>query len=202
MGPSVLVFDLGNVLWHVDFEGWLPYLRTYNPAISEPDYRRFLEKAFSEVDRRNVSDEEYLDTYRDFLQKRDLTVGEAYRIHVWLLEGGPTKSMGIMPSLGSRYRLFIISNINPWHKRYVEETCDILSGSFERKIYSCDVGLKKPSPAIFELFRNLTRVNFADAIFFDDAEANVDAAKKLGLASCLVQSEDELFSYLTNEMLG
>jgi len=58
---------------------------------------------------------------------------------------------------------------------------------FELVVDSCEVGVRKPDPAIFRIA--LDRLGIADprrAIFLDDFAANVEAARALGLRGLLV----------------
>ncbi len=52
---------------------------------------------------------------------------------------------------------------------------------FDTVVLSCDVGLKKPEPEIFQLTLDRLGVQAGDAIFIDDLVDNVDAARKLGM---------------------
>jgi glucose-1-phosphatase len=202
MKPSVLIFDLGNVLWQLDYTGWLSYIRTFNHSITEAALSDFVNIALFDADERNVPDDDYLINYRNLLQRNGLSMEQAYDIHSRLLAKGPTEAMAILPSLKKHYRLFLISNINPWHRRYVEKTHSHFAGYFEKRIYSYEAEVKKPSPAIFDYFRGLTGVDFAEAIFFDDMKENVDAAIGLGLESILVTSDAEFCPILKNKFLG
>jgi putative hydrolase of the HAD superfamily len=47
-------------------------------------------------------------------------------------------------------------------------------------VYSHEVGLKKPDPAIYELTTSQLRVDPAEVAFLDDVPANVDAARAAG----------------------
>jgi epoxide hydrolase-like predicted phosphatase len=47
-------------------------------------------------------------------------------------------------------------------------------------VYSHEVGLKKPDPAVFELTASRLGVQPAEVAFLDDVPANVDAARALG----------------------
>jgi len=61
---------------------------------------------------------------------------------------------------------------------------------FELVIDSCEVGLRKPNPAIFEL--TLERMGIADAsrtVFLDDFPGNIETAKALGMKTILVDED-------------
>lgn len=56
---------------------------------------------------------------------------------------------------------------------------------FDSRTFSCDVGVCKPQPRIYEHCLRHLGVEPADALFLDDREANVRAAETLGLHAIL-----------------
>ena len=57
---------------------------------------------------------------------------------------------------------------------------------FDIVIDSSEVGIRKPNPAIFELALAKLGVEPADAVFLDDLDSNVVAARRAGLMAILV----------------
>ncbi len=58
---------------------------------------------------------------------------------------------------------------------------------FDAVVDSCEVGMRKPDPRIFELALELLGdVDPSEAVFLDDYEGNVVAAEKLGMRAILV----------------
>lgn len=53
--------------------------------------------------------------------------------------------------------------------------------AFQYSIFSCEVGLAKPDPAIYNKILGLTEVEPAGAIFVDDVQVNIDAANDVGI---------------------
>ncbi len=56
-----------------------------------------------------------------------------------------------------------------------------LDSWFDVVIVSCEVGLAKPDPRIYELCLARLGVSAVQALFVDDREDNVEAAARLGL---------------------
>ena len=56
---------------------------------------------------------------------------------------------------------------------------------FDARTFSCDVGVCKPQPRIYDACLQQLGVEPADALFLDDREANVAAAETLGLHAIL-----------------
>jgi epoxide hydrolase-like predicted phosphatase len=83
-------------------------------------------------------------------------------------------------SLRPGLRTSILSNSGDGARRE-EQARYGLEDDFDPIIYSHEVGLAKPDPAIFEL--TWTRIGVApeEMIFVDDTQAHVDAASRLGI---------------------
>ena len=52
---------------------------------------------------------------------------------------------------------------------------------FTYSTFSCELGLAKPDPAIYNKFLELLNVQPPEAIFVDDLQKNIDAANALGI---------------------
>ncbi len=63
---------------------------------------------------------------------------------------------------------------------------------FNTIVYSAEVGLMKPDPAIFEKVIELMQIEPENAIFVDDTEINVAAAKALGINGFLFESTEQI----------
>ncbi len=61
-----------------------------------------------------------------------------------------------------------------------------LDRAVDEVVISCDVGLVKPEPEIFRLTLGRVGVAAGQALFVDDLEANLDAARDLGLRTALI----------------
>jgi glucose-1-phosphatase len=85
----------------------------------------------------------------------------------------------ILHSLAKRGDLWVISNTNPIHFRYIQENYGLLR-HFRGFILSHEVGALKPDPAIFEAAAVRTGFERAATLFVDDQLSHVETARKLG----------------------
>jgi len=83
-------------------------------------------------------------------------------------------------SLPPRARVAILSNSADGARRE-EEARYGFSSVFDPIIYSHEVGLAKPDPRIFRLACDLLGATPEEVIFVDDVEANVEAARAIGM---------------------
>jgi putative hydrolase of the HAD superfamily len=62
---------------------------------------------------------------------------------------------------------------------------------FEVKIWSCELGIIKPDPAIYRACLNALGCSAARTLFFDDRPDNVEAARQLGMEAHLFESAEQ-----------
>jgi putative hydrolase of the HAD superfamily len=75
---------------------------------------------------------------------------------------------------------------------------------FELVVDSAFVGMRKPEPEIYELTveRLGDGISARDCLFVDDVEANVDAARRLGMRTVQFESNDQAISEIEAELDG
>lgn len=82
------------------------------------------------------------------------------------------------------YKVCLLSNIGKgWMDDFLPRA--ELSSIFDEVILSCDVGLRKPDSAIFELTANKLGVNPDECVMIDDVLENVDASERVGMDGIL-----------------
>lgn len=89
------------------------------------------------------------------------------------------------------YRLFFLSNMPAPYADHLNRTHDFLRG-FDDGVYSSEVGLAKPDPALFTLALQRFDVPARRALFIDDHLANIEAANRLGLPALLFTDAQQL----------
>jgi len=75
--------------------------------------------------------------------------------------------------------LHLLSNTNGIHVPFFEATYPVF-GAFEGRIYSHEVGLMKPDPAIYGLVRDTLRLDPSRTLYIDDLPANCEAGAAAG----------------------
>jgi len=110
----------------------------------------------------------------------------------------PIQDNSLFESLRKDFRLGLLSNTDPIHVAYMEETFDFFR-YFPKstRTYSCVVGSSKPSPLIFRDALQALRAKAESSVFIDDIEAYVNAARALGLHGIHYQNPAQLRAELT-----
>lgn len=83
-------------------------------------------------------------------------------------------------NLHAKYKIGLLSNAWSGARAVLEQRYHML-GVFDVSIFSAEVGLAKPDPRIYHLILDKLGVEASQAIFVDDFQANIDAAKSLGM---------------------
>jgi putative hydrolase of the HAD superfamily len=89
-----------------------------------------------------------------------------------------------------RYKLGVLSNSPPGLARWLDEWG--LLDLFDVVFCSGDEGVKKPTPAAFEITLERLGVAPGEAVFIDDAPGNVEVARSLGLHGLLFTTAEAL----------
>lgn len=82
--------------------------------------------------------------------------------------------------LVGRKRLVLLSNTHDLHVRWCKERIPLLH-RFDALVLSCDVGLVKPEPGIYQRALDAAKVAPEEAVFFDDVERFARGAEAVGM---------------------
>jgi HAD superfamily hydrolase (TIGR01509 family) len=85
----------------------------------------------------------------------------------------------------------LLSNMHPAMIAYVRERFDWLR-AFSFLTFSAEVRLTKPDPAIYRYTLDALGIQPAQALFVDDVERNIQAARELGITALHFQSVSQL----------
>src|SRR5262249_28877418 len=112
-------------------------------------------------------------------------------IHAWnsALLPETLQPDSLWAGLAKKYRLGLLSNTDPIHVAHMESTFSFFN-YFPVRIYSHVAGCSKPNPVIYQEALRAAKVKATEAVYIDDLEENVAAAKSLGMIGvhCAVPS--------------
>ncbi|MPZ49917.1 MAG: HAD-IA family hydrolase [Dehalococcoidia bacterium] len=183
--PELLLFDLGGVL--VEFSGVediVPWLReTTAENVAEEAIRQHWASCdlLREFEFGRISASDFA---AGFVEEWGLTLSPAgflTQFESWtkrLYPGARELLEGLRPT----YRLAALSNSNELHWRRNEALLGV-QALFERAFSSHETGFRKPDPAAFRFALEALEIDPGAVVFFDDVEANVKAARDLGISA-------------------
>jgi putative hydrolase of the HAD superfamily len=187
-----IIFDLGNVLYDIDFE--IMYKRFHELGI--PNFENHFTL--------NQSDPLFFDLEKGFIdevtfcsrfnQLYNLSLNKDQIIEAWnsLLIGFREKSLDWLKSNQSNFSLFLYSNTNQPHQdyflaQYTREIGGDFNKLFKKPYYSHEMGMRKPDPASFKYILDQEGLKAAETLFIDDNEPNVAAAASVGFQVLYLQ---------------
>jgi glucose-1-phosphatase len=194
MGPHIkqLLFDLGGVLFDIDYErpvqafaglGYADFGQMYSQAGANP--------LFEQLETGRISPDGFL---RQMAALAPQPVAPAQITAAWnsILLGFRVPSLQYLQTLGQRYPLYLLSNTNAIHLVEIEAFCQqqtgrpSLSGFFEKAWYSHEVGLRKPDADVYRFVLQNGGFLASETLFIDDSVQNIEAAQQLGFDTHLL----------------
>jgi len=92
------------------------------------------------------------------------------------------------------YKIAILSD--QWHLSKKSLVDDKLMKNFDAVVISSDVGIRKPSQKIYKLVLKELKIKPNYAVFIDNQEWNIKAARKLGINTILYKNNKQVFEDL------
>jgi glucose-1-phosphatase len=190
--PRAVIFDVGRVIISVDLSRSMGALGKRD-GLSHKQVLRELE-----------ADPHWPDWQEGRITPRDWHAHLTKKFHfshgfeefcaIWngVLDPEPILPDLLFERLATKTRLALLSNTDPIHVAHLEANYSYVR-LFPVRVYSCRVGLSKPSPAIFHHALREVGAMPDEAVFIDDVRENVLAAASLGINAFHFTSPDELF---------
>lgn len=176
---SVIVFDLGNVLINFDYSIAGKKFDEIEPNLG----KQFLEnhknnyhihRAF---EKGLISEEEFINIVLSGVNHK---VDSETFVKIYSDIFTPNKDViSLLPILKKKFKLILLSNTDPLHKKYGWMNYQFLS-HFDHLVLSFEVGSVKPEEKIFKAVEELSKVPPQEHLYIDDIAEYVEAAKKLG----------------------
>lgn len=182
----VLLFDMGGVLVDLDLDLTLAGFDQIGI-----DLRPYLDSArqagfLSDYESGKINTETMLSKMRALSTKSDLTDDEIAAAWCRLLVRLPQERLELILKARRHYRVALLSNTNPlsWGKartEFIEQQGHTVSDFFDETFLSFEMGVEKPAPEIFQKAVEALHCRPEEVLFFDDAAANCEAARREGL---------------------
>lgn len=113
----------------------------------------------------------------------------------WYLGEANTELIEYLRALRPRYRTGLLSNSFVGAREREQEAYGYAE-LVDDIVYSHEVGMSKPDPAIYELACVRLGVRPDETVFVDDVPANVEAAREAGMAAILHRDNEETIAAL------
>lgn len=207
MKIETVIFDFGGVVIDIDPQltinefaklGFTDLEKTNNTEFTEL-IRKFERGIYTpEVFRKKMKD--YLGIKASAQQFDD----------AWnaLLFDIPSERIEIIEQVKENYRTLLLSNSNEIHYDLYVRDLQLRFGYqefanlFHDAYFSFDLHLSKPDVEIYEFVINQNELNPKKTLFIDDNRENIEAAKKAGLQTYLLQKPERVRDIFTDGKLN
>jgi len=189
-----IIFDLGGVILNLDFKKTeLAFAALGIGNFNEYYTLQTVTPIFEKLEIGEITPETFYDEFRKLvrLPLTDEQISTAWNA---LLIDFPPERINWLKEIKNRYNIYLLSNTNEIHYNSFSKTFkeQINSGSldelFIKTYYSHQMGLRKPSKEIFEAILREEGLDMTETVFIDDSEANIEAAKSVGLQTIYLPS--------------
>lgn len=181
--PTTVVFDLGGVLLR-----WEPH-RAFEDVLAPDEVQSFLDEVdFAEWNHRHDAGGRFADGVLELSQRfpHHAEAIAAYpRNHHLTITGQMDETVAIVDELAERgVRLLALTNWSaetfPWARR----TFPVLQ-RFEAIVVSGEEGVAKPDLRLYRILLDRYDVTASEAVFVDDRQINIDAARQVDMFGVL-----------------
>ncbi|PYU28360.1 MAG: hypothetical protein DMG32_02975 [Acidobacteria bacterium] len=198
--PKAVIFDIGRVIVRLDLNRALaPIAAAMHGAIDQSAKRLSPEEtwAFIRADQHwqdwqegRISSAEW---HQHLMRRLKLSLSYREFRDAWNLVLDPELilSESLFARLSARCQLALLSNTDPIHAECLEQRFTF-GRYFPVRIYSCRIGASKPSPLIYRAALELLGVAAHQAMYVDDIQEFVDAARQMGLDAIRFETRDLL----------
>lgn len=177
---KVVIWDMGGVLLRSEGrKARLGLSEKYNVPLDELYALVFNSET---AQRATVGEIDESEVWNDVGKRLNITGNELkhFQDQFWADDRLDEDLVQFIRSLKVDYKTALLSNA--WSgARNVLTVLRPCIDAFHFSIFSCEVGLAKPDPAIYHKMLAMVGVEPQEAIFVDDVQENIDAANKVGI---------------------
>jgi len=199
---DLLLFDLGGVVIDIDFERMFKKWSLYSGLpIQEIKAAFSIDAAFEQHERGQIDSADY---YRYLCESIGMEMSFEQFSEGWndIMVAPIKPTVKLLKHLYTKIPLYALSNANPLHKAYWENTYADELGYFNQIFVSSDIGCRKPDPGAYLLVAEELNVDPQNIVFFDDLADNVEGARNLGMQAVHVKSPTDITSFIASTHLG
>ncbi|MDT3667268.1 glucose-1-phosphatase [Cronobacter dublinensis] len=193
------IFDLGNVIVDIDFNRVLGVWSDFSRVPLANLRQSFsMGEPFHQHERGELSDEDFA---KALCEKMALPLSFEQFSAGWqaVFVGLRPEVITLMQQLREQgHRVVVLSNTNRLHTTYWPEEYPQVQAAADAIYLSQEMGMRKPEPEIYQKVLEQEGFSARDAVFFDDNEANIDGARKVGITSILVTDRKTVPNYFAN----
>tara|TARA_Y100000589_G_scaffold237973_1_gene225347 strand:+ start:21509 stop:22105 length:597 start_codon:yes stop_codon:yes gene_type:complete len=186
-----LIIDLGGVIIPLAIENTLQAMKALGIDIENYDQLPL----FKQFETGEVSEHDFLTA----VVRQYPHISTQQFIDSWnaMLLPIPKNKMEELRMLKNKYNLYLLSNTNPVHTKYIHNylqkhfNLPDFSPLFKKVYYSYECKMRKPDAEFFNLVLTENNLTPHETLFTDDTKEHIESAKKLGIKTFLFNPEKD-----------
>ncbi|HDM8433799.1 TPA: glucose-1-phosphatase [Yersinia enterocolitica] len=192
------IFDLGNVIVDIDFKRVLGvWSKLSSVPLATLSERFTMGEVFQQHERGEISDEDFA---RQLSDEMGLSLSFEQFAEGWqaVFVALRPEVISIMQKLRAEgHRVVVLSNTNRLHCNYWPQHYPEVAAAADHMYLSQDLGMHKPEARIYQHVLSAENIPAEQAVFFDDVEANIVAARIEGITGIHVTDRKVIPAYFS-----
>ncbi|MBW5835449.1 glucose-1-phosphatase [Yersinia enterocolitica] len=192
------IFDLGNVIVDIDFKRVLGvWSKLSSVPLATLSERFTMGEVFQQHERGEISDEDFA---RQLSDEMGLSLSFEQFTEGWqaVFVALRPEVISIMQKLRAEgHRVVVLSNTNRLHCNYWPQHYPEVAAAADHMYLSQDLGMRKPEARIYQHVLSIENTPAEQAVFFDDVEANIVAARIEGITGIHVTDRKVIPAYFS-----
>jgi len=186
---KVVLFDLGRVLMHIDFDAFPNTLGLITKEQRAP-YEMEVQKINCLYECGKITTEEFLDALYPIF---DCQFSREQILHAYdaIIVEDHHEIIPFVQQAQKKYKIAILSNTSPSHWEKVLRISSLVK-LFPQTFTSFQLGAMKPSPIVYKKICEIMNVEPSEVIFIDDLQENVAGAIAIEMKGIVFKSVDQL----------
>lgn len=193
-----ILFDFGGVIVSLNKKNAINRFKEIGLSNIEDYLNEFRQNGiFLEYEEGKLTDKEFYREFRKLVGNDNISEADIDSAWMAFLIGIPPYKYELIKDLRKEYNVFLLSNTNPsvmkwaFSKDFSPEGLPI-DAYFDKCYLSYKIGHAKPDKEIYEYIIKDSGMNPSETLFFDDGQANIDAAMELGFQTYLTNQDEDL----------
>lgn len=181
-----IIFDLGGVIINVNYHKTSEAFQKLGIKNFDEIYSKAKQSTlFDDLEKGLIENLEFENRLKEFLP----SAANEDLINAWnaMLMNIPEERIEFLTKLKQQYRIFLLSNTNRIHvSAFMKSMMEVYNRNifeeiFENYYLSCDIGMRKPDPEVFEYVLSENKLSAGETLFIDDSPQHIEGALKAGL---------------------
>ena len=197
---DAIIFDLGGVIINLDVNSSFEAFSKLGAKGVDEIKELANHPAFHDFERGHITEKGFRTAVSEMIDGKPSDVDFDAAWNKMILDA-PVPRLKLLDKLRKTHRIFLLSNTNETHLRFVRQLnldtqhMNHLDDYFEKAYYSNEIGMRKPDAEIFEFVVKQNNLDVKKTLFIDDMPSNLAGAESIGISGLQVTNEYTILDF-------